>query len=182
MSRRFGRQQKRKMRAEVAKLQRYVDYWETEARELTTMVRTLRTEAATMRNALELTANVLGPNFVGLPVAEMNVSHIDRRFSMFPYERAIDFGVMASNADLAHALTYSVIELDTHKPSVELDRLRAMMHVRLVTPSGEDAYAVNMNHFASVPRGSLVHHLAQEFAALFANRIHQPPQSKRAQR
>ena len=68
MSRRYGRNQKRKARQEIERLERARDYWEDRhGRDTMSLAQTVQEQ----RYALDNVAMALGENFIGLPPREI---------------------------------------------------------------------------------------------------------------
>lgn len=68
MGNRFGRQKKRRMRAEIEQAKRQVDYWVERYDEYTAYLRRRGSENA---DALRTVAEALGVNYLGLPPHEL---------------------------------------------------------------------------------------------------------------
>lgn len=164
MSKRFGRQQKRKMRAEIARLQASMEN-QSQSIEL------LRRSGRSMRDALEVTAAVLGEHFVGLPAQEQCVSRLDQPYKMpdrsYGLPATLD---MSSNIDLSEAVSFSVRRLDVMRADAITD-LQGAVHVRLTTPAGDYGYAVDPMVIHRMPKWALIQHFSGEFARLLADKV-----------
>ena len=133
MSKRFGRNQKRAMRAKMIELERAVELLKLEAE----MVR------SQLRNAnaiIKRTAQVLGDHFVTLPLKTQELTGIPNRFKVSIFEPHLHRYAEINEAVL-DALEY--INMDTHQTFVRIDELRGMVHMRCRSIGGDVAYALS---------------------------------------
>lgn len=123
MSKRFGRNQKRKMRESLAaqekqlnNLQRDLDY--------------SRNQNRMERECLEMTRDLLGDYFPTLMPKTRDVNHLPLEMLASP---GYQMDYMPNNA---YNLTATVHALHGIEYSAEIDKLREMMYIRVYTPNG----------------------------------------------
>lgn len=125
-----------------------------------------------LQHAIDTTAAVLGPHFIGLPPAVVNVGpyELPPMWRLVPHQpvSAASIGqVSARPEDLVMALK----SLPTYCGSAHLDRFRGMLHVVLKNTHGDLAYAIDDNSLAAMPYAVRVEQLAREFACVLSNTI-----------
>ena len=161
MSRRFGRNQKRAMRAKMIELERAVELLKLEAE----MVR------SQLRNAnviIERTAQVLGDHFVTLPLKTQELTGIPNRFKVSIFKPHLHRYAEINEAVL-DALEY--INMDTHQTFVRIDELRGMVHMRCRSIGGDAAYALSDQAYRKLSEAHLVDLISQQIAPEMAKQL-----------
>lgn len=143
MSRRYGRQQKRKAREEIAKLTRQVDYWH-DAYQLN--VPMLESELHKSRSILADITDVLGPAFVGLPPQQVG-RQVQTRFRLFT-----DCG-----PEQMHLVEIAMRTANNEHPQKQIH-----CYVRLA--NGESAYAISESALLKLTEDELVKRIAPDIA------------------
>lgn len=152
MSKRFGRNQKRAMRAKIVDLERQND---VKGRK----INDLHTDLHRANTVVERTAQVLGDHFITLPVQTLEVKDMLRRFQVSIFQPNRHSYV---NEAVLSALEY--IDMDTHQASVHADELRGTIHMRYQSISGDVAYALSDHAWRKLPEGHLTELLKQQIA------------------
>lgn len=123
MSKRFGRNQKRKMRETLAaqekqlnNLQRDLDY--------------SRSQNKMERECLQMTRDLLGEYFPTLMPATRNANHLPLEVMASPGYDMYSYGREAYN------LSTTIDRLHGIEYSAEVNKLREMMYIRVYTPDG----------------------------------------------
>lgn len=152
MSRRYGRNQKRRAREEIARLeQERARLNEAYRRDVPFLERAL----AEKRDALAAVADALGPAFVGLPLNELML----RIFDTADMEHAPDsFPIMPPGGDAR--LTMQVLNIQSSE-----DRVQDMVHVRVRLAGVQSAYALSNASIRRLPGRVLAKNIAEELAA-----------------
>lgn len=161
MSKRFGRNQKRAMRAKMIELERAVELLKLEAE----MVR------SQLRNAnaiIERTAQVLGDHFVTLPLKTQELTGIPNRFRVSIFKPHLHRYAEINEAVL-DALEY--INMDTHQTFVRIDELRGMVHMRCRSIGGDVAYALSDQAYRKLSEAHLVDLISQQIAPEMAKQL-----------
>lgn len=161
MSRRFGRNQKRRMRAELAAAQ------ETGVK-LERTISSIRAAGQDNEYAVKLTADILGQHFVALPPQQMKMSRgIGQLVKLQKMEdpRCLTY---AGAQDFAPQLCSALMELETFDVSAHKNELRDMVHLRVQNQRGEWAYAISRAALENVPHDYLVRKIAHELAIAIA--------------
>ena len=134
MSKRFGKNQKRKLNSEIEALKKQVEYWKKAKADTDRQGRD-------DRETICYVAKIFGQHFAGLePVMEM-VQRIPRTHRIAEVSVS-DFG---SYRDVKFCVDRSlrIIELRPMEVKKTVDQLRKEVHIFLQTPSGEVAYAMS---------------------------------------
>lgn len=145
MSNRFGRNQKRAMKLQIENASAALQM----ERGIT---RTMRQRLDEQASVIRLVADVLGPNFVGLPPEEMRVESGMQEIQVIKRE---SMPVRAYSDDqVMRAVHSSVLRLEMHALSADVDRLRGDIHFRYISRSGQVGYAISRETWASLPESA----------------------------
>lgn len=162
MSRRFGRNQRRKMREQLELLQ---DGYNTCGRILDDRERKIKRQQAAyaeLERVIQLTRRVLGNYFSTLPVQSTPCHHLPddeyARFSLTP--SSPDF---LNDAQALNMMLRSV-ELAVLRGDTTFDALRQQAHIRFVSRAGEVAYAFTAGAFNHCPPEYVIETLSREMA------------------
>ena len=147
MSKRFGRQQKRRLKAQVA-------YLEGE-------LATVRTLGETNRQIVADVAQTLGQHFVCLPPSSMRVTA--NADVVYMHKQIRDLGEALTTppfhaAFVPHAL--HVIKADV----IDVDPIREAVHIRVDYPDGRAGYALSRMALEAIPKRVLFEHIAKNIA------------------
>jgi hypothetical protein len=134
MSKRFGRNQKRKMRATILEQA-------TELRGADRRIKAMAAAQQPMRDALDSVARVLGKHFIALPAAECMVEKLPTHYRVMAASTPTT--TPYSNNDMAMMVSCSIYELEVARMDSDIDLLRRQVHLRLRMPSGELGYALS---------------------------------------
>lgn len=151
MSKRFGRNQRRKMREEIADLKVEVDQCER-----------LLSELAMYRDVANRTAEVLGNYFISLPAETMGVNRIPYYFNFPNPLPAMPVRPWEYPAQMMESLNY--IESTIMAGETTFDNLRGQMHIKFSSNCGQVAYAVSRNAFSNMQTGYAIRAVASGLA------------------
>lgn len=154
MSKRFGRNQKRAMRAQIRAAEKIIEI-------KTQSIKDIRRHLDAANTIIERTSQVLGDHFVTLPVKTREVEEILNRFqvSIFP-DRA---GILRS-VKINQAVDYALFYIDTHQASVRFDELQQTIHMRYSCINGDVAYALSPMAWKKLSHAHLENLIAQQVA------------------
>lgn len=155
MSKRFGRNQRRKMREEIADLKIEVDQCER-------LLSGVRSELAMYRDVANRTAEVLGNYFISLPAETMGVNRIPYYFNFPNPMPAVPVRPWEYPAQMMESLNY--IESTIMAGETTFDNLRGQMHVKFSSNCGQVAYAVSRNAFSNMQTGYAIRAVASGLA------------------
>lgn len=146
MSKRFGRNQRRKLRAEMEVIKTELSRAHERARQ-----DHLRDEA------LELTAQVLGRNFPTLPTQTMRI-----RGEMLPRIPVYRDPMRTTRDNAMYVMeALDLIQLEPIKAQSVIDRLRSQMMLYVEYPGGEVALGLSRGAFTHWPVEQAAHQVAQ---------------------
>ena len=159
MSKRFGRNQKRAMRAQIAGRD---DIIALKDQSLDRIYKDLKQA----NEVMERTAQVLGDHFATLPVQTVEVKEMLDRFrvSIFQPNRC-----SYVNEAVLSALHY--IEMEPYQAGVRADELRGTIHMRYESLSGEVGYALSDHAWRQLSEDHLVELLKQQIAPRMATML-----------
>ena len=152
MSRRYGRNQKRRAREEIAKAKAEAARWEEGYRRDVPMLEQMLAER---REALETVAEVLGPEFIGLPLRELVLGIFDR----YTMDDMPDSFQMQATGDPNMVMRMQVMEV-----SAEDDRMRACTHVRVRLAGSASAIAFSDTALRRTPERVIAREISIELA------------------
>ena len=177
MSKRFGRNQRRALSAQVAELAEKASYEASKADRYIEADRMNRGllghqsgQVENLKQALRDVADALGKNFYGLPAV---VQEIDR---MYPGQRIrmpkplTSAELMPLSSDqLCELVTCAVYELESISATVKRDQIMGDVHVLLETPDGRKAYAVSQSAWQELRRDPK--RMRQQFLPMIADEL-----------
>lgn len=166
MSRRFGRQQKRKMRAQIAELERANVGLQAAYDMNSELTKHLSRNLNEMRETFSNLESVLGPHFIGLPTKVVSVREIHDVYQMQELSRA---PTKAWDGRDQHDLEYKVYALENTMLRAEYRAMLGYMHIRLKGPAGDFAYSTTRQALMRMLKHMLIAQLAREFALAMAN-------------
>ncbi len=158
MSKRFGRNQRRKLRAELAHV------LEQEAK-LSTLMAKLSRDNDELRETINLTERVLGKYFVTLPPKTVDISYAERleylelplpdkpSTVLYPEDRS---GLLMEKI---RAVTTAIMRGDTW-----VDDLMGKIHIKFYSQAGEVRYCFAKDAFRYVPPERVATYIAQNMA------------------
>lgn len=154
MSKRFGRNQRRKLQAQIA-----------EVRDAHSLDRALisyqRESLRRVEQTLERIRQMFGKHFSGLDAVTLPLC----TGKVPPSINVIDLGAR----DLAATLDYNLAKLNYHsltcsQVKLRIDEMTGQRHVRVATAAGEVAYAFSPTAFRGMPQGEIIQILATSMA------------------
>ena len=169
MSKRFGRNQKRRMREEIAEK-------ESLCKTTFELMKLHRDKACENgRRVMELedeiqdAKDVLGANFIGFRLTDETKQHIrgayidsTLQYPVPPGYEALSLNPLQNEQEVMRHVPLNVLAL-----SIDREAYRDMMHIRLhVDGAKRVAYALSGMQLKSMPRGVLLKRLSEEFARL----------------
>lgn len=152
MSRRFGRNQKRAMRAKIAGLE---SLNEQQSRKISD----LRDDINQADTIIERTAQVLGDHFATLPVQTRVVKEMQRSFQVSIFQPNRSYSIQGA---VMHAL--SAMEIDVYQASLHVDELRSMIHLRYASESGQVGYGLSQQAWSRLRDGQIQEMLEKQIA------------------
>lgn len=160
MSRRFGRQQKRKFRTQVAALTTQLL---RDQKELVSLLYRMREN----EDCIALTRKVLGKHFVGLPVNTLDVPEMPEFIRLANLFSNTDFTPL-DGTPKPEAINEALYFLDTYRVELRVDDLMQQVHIRVKsnTPNQVE-YALSRSAFEAVP----VEHLIREISYGLAHEL-----------
>ncbi|WP_343577965.1 hypothetical protein [Pseudomonas sp.] len=163
MSKRFGRNQKRKMRSRIEALDTAI-----------AMDRGLLAHQTRLLNekddALQMVARVLGDYFIGLPVHTQQVDQLMERMRL-PKRIPIRELMFQSNERIEHVVERAVHVLDCFAPEHMVDELRNMQHIRIRSVHGDAAYAISEMAMRNAPPEYMAQMIGREVAEYVVRKI-----------
>ena len=140
MGNRFGRQKKRKMRAEIEQANRRADYWH-DAYQMDVQMHTklIRDQ----RRVLDLVKAVMGEHFIGLDELEMKIDdmHVPK------------YGFINAESD--------TVQIATALITGRSDDMRHMLHVQFEMADARKVYAVSMPALLSLDEKLLARQITE---------------------
>lgn len=169
MSKRFGRQQKRRMREEIERLEARAAWLERDLYHL-------REISRESRRAVELTASILGRYFVGLPVCPIespSLSDLAGRIEMDSGHRYVDPGAFVQDFSGVSPteLTYAIQELTVIGMEAHLNRISGMMHARITFDDHPIGYAIDKKALLSLPPKVACRMISEQVVPLLAQEL-----------
>lgn len=161
MSKRFGRNQRRALQAEVNK---YVTAHEMDRALLGRQRQKIETLTAAMRTV----AGELGEHFFGLPPVQHAVDRIFDTYRL-PKQVPAEALMFIEGAELCALVEHAVYNLSMVASSVERDRITGSVHIMLEAPDGKRFYAVSASAWESLRRDK--RRMAQQFLPMIADEM-----------
>jgi hypothetical protein len=170
MSKRFGRNQKRQMREQIAfhaKTAENLSESLLMAQGLTDHISGKLSEA---NEILGDVAMVLGRNFVGL---KPEVRDIDPQQREYPYRmqppiQPMDFSTLHAD-EVPKLVSFQLYELEHVYPKIVRDRISEAVHIYLQTPDGRKSYAVSGSAWLQMKKDR--RRMLKEFAPMIADEL-----------
>lgn len=170
MSRRFGRNQKRKMRAELAHVLEREEklnkaYWREQA-----LMSDLSKSNDVLRETINLTEKVLGQYFATLPPKTIDVNE-EFEMPRKHWDMTIPPRALSDYLDMSEPLKakFDIIRAAVMRGEAWIDALLGQMHVRFVSPAGDVAYVFTPNVFRNMPPEYAARALAKNMANYLIN-------------
>ncbi|MBT2773798.1 hypothetical protein J7J47_16365 [Halomonas sp. ISL-60] len=155
MGNRFGRNQKRKMRAEIAKL-------ESAYKRESELAKYLRAQGLRDNDTVKRVADVLGEHFAALDPKTVQVDRMIG-YLRLPMAHRTPFS-FDQCSDFCESVEIAISELEANWMELRADRLTGQQFVLLQSPGGDIGYALS----GSAVMQSNADHLAQEVAGAIA--------------
>lgn len=163
MSKRFGRNQKRRMKQEIEGLSALAQ-WRADN------VQELQGRLMEFLGVIKLTADVLGRHFCTLPPQVVQSRRLDRHL-VYRLAKPMEFNMARFEAENPRHLTYSVAdalhELDVYEVEMQTNKLADQVHVRINGPRDECyGYALSAEMKRMYPKNRLIELVSREMATM----------------
>lgn len=166
MSKRFGRNQKRKARQAIDQANAWI------ANKDETIKLLLRTNDIQSK-AIDDTVRVLGRRFFTLPPDEMDLDYrLDR--VRLPVMRELGPYMTARNSDNIAKLSMALHEVEIMRPETVRDELRRAVHFNVRYAGGRWGYAISDQAIRECPEDMLTQMISQELANYIARDLKNP--------
>lgn len=152
MSRRFGRNQKRAMRAKIADLENQNELKERKTEDL-------RNDLRLANTVIERTAQVLGDHFATLPVQTYEVKEMQSRFQVSIFRPNREYHMQRAVMD-----ALNTVDVDVYQASLHVDELRSMIHLRYASESGQVGYGLSQQAWMRLREGQLQEMIEKQIA------------------
>lgn len=162
MSKRFGRNQKRKLKADNAK-------WRKAHMQQVELAQRLRRHGQVNADAVRRTREVLGRHFATLPPEIMRLPGCVPTFTFRSADHIDSWPIWDGAA--AQKLQYMLDTVETHWLTVKADTLAQHQLVYLDAPGGTMGYAVTKTALLGSEPRSLAQHIVKGFADMLEKRI-----------
>ncbi|OAL80703.1 hypothetical protein [Acinetobacter sp. SFA] len=165
MARRFGRNQKRAMRNQIINAEKRVHELDVNQQQLEALIQLKKEKIKELSYIANLTAEILGEYFAGLPVQTMEVKEIQCQYKV-PVRTYCDYADPTSVQPqfLNAALTY----IETYQSSAQWDQLRGMMHLRYRSENGAVGYGLSDMAWCGLSEVQIVELIQREIAPSMA--------------
>jgi len=147
MSRRFGRQQKRKMLNLMKKLE--VD---------NTRLSQRLEDARIMKSCIKSVASILGKHFIALPPETFTYSEIPEFIHIAKMLSPQHFPCLR-NVEQVRLVDRALHYLDVYSAELKVDQLRDYVHVLIRSPNREAGYAMSRSALNHISLGELSNYL-----------------------
>ena len=163
MSKRFGRNQKRRLKREIENLENSLHTHVDSAK-------WMRDRLNVCEDTIRLTAEVLGKHFCTLPPKTIASLGLDNLL-VYRMSKRVEFPTAMYEADnlknLACSVQNAVHELDMYAVEMRTYQVRDMVHVRINGPRDERyAYALSGEMKHRYPKQRLIEQVSRELAEL----------------
>lgn len=163
MSKRFGRNQKRRMKQIIVAQNAAVNKLETERT-------VLRNKLSDYGDTIRLTADVLGRHFCTLPPEVIRTHGLDRSH-LYRMTKPIEFNPSMLNpptmSEVIESTVQAVRELEVYRTELRTDELRDQVHVRIQGPRDECyGYALSAEMKRAYPKEMLIELVSRELATM----------------
>lgn len=152
MSRRFGRNQKRALRAQIRAQEQEIERFKV-------IRESLNARLKHADEVIERTAQVLGDHFVTLPVKTHEVKDLLERFQVSIFQPNRSYAI---NAAVMRAL--EVVDIDVYRASLRVDELRGSIHMRYQSINGDVGYGLSEDAWRKLSEAHLVDMVTKQIA------------------
>jgi hypothetical protein len=149
MGKRYGRQQKRKARAEIERLEQRVSL--------------LRYSGERNRDIVHETARVLGSHFATLDVTVIDQGNPVPEWWQVLQKEGIDFRAPSASAEYCEK-ALSVLRIPSMRIMTDLDSLQRCMHFKLSYAGKAVGYAIEEATLRNMPKDYAVRRIAENIA------------------
>lgn len=170
MSKRFGRNQKRALVAQLAQttsdnelLRRGGEGARSTIRQQQKDLRGLQTNLIIALEALDTVRARLGRYFAGLPPTVLEVEHIPQYVTL-PVPSGLGAADIGRHVAEIVDVASMVERLSTVEGGAWTNDLLAQMHIKFKTPLGDVAYAFNHRTFIDAPKSRVINTIAEHMA------------------
>ena len=172
MAKRFGRNQKRKMRLEIESQNSLLA---KQAREIKELNRNL----SCADNTIKLTAEILGEHFISLPVQNFRVKEIQNLYQYAIKPAHPERYLTSRHLEFCHK---SLVYLETYQAEASIDKLRQLVHMRYFSQCGKVAYGLPKTVWDKLPAETLEKIIRTDIAQEMAHLLVKHGQEKRGLR
>lgn len=169
MSKRFGRNQKRKMVDALTLLQGEVYRFEGAYKMADGLSKRQGELLRLQHESLELVARVLGKHFYGLPAIQHRVDQHQRNYRLPKQIPLEDFMRTTSHEEFSDMVSMAVHQLEAISVRADLDALKDNVHIKMETPDGRVSYAVSGSAWHQLKRDKK--RMEREFYQMIAHEM-----------
>lgn len=152
MSRRFGRNQKRAMRAKIADLECLTELQDKK-------IADLQNDNRLANKVIERTAQVLGDHFATLPVKTFEVKEMLCNFQVSIFRPNREYHIQRAVMD-----ALNTVDVDVYRARLHVDELRSMIHLRYESESGQVGYGLSQQAWSRLREGQIQEMLEKQIA------------------
>ena len=171
MGKRFGRNQKRKLKSEIETLKQQLQGCKFALQSQNKFLKIEKEKSASLEDTVDRVAKVLGQNFIALPAEdriEKYAGVIERTKILLADRSTPDYSYQQL---LPTVVNECVAELELHKAQACFDDLYNMVHMRYHSPEGEVRYSMSRMAWENLSDDALLNILHKEISRSMANVI-----------
>ena len=174
MSKRFGRNQKRKINLQLAAVKSISARIAGNLDRSEEQRRGQRAEIVQLEESIKLTAAILGDAFIGLPPESYDMRVLRERFGnefLIHKQGKAEFHVTSMPVTVAASFVETCLHLPIMDTKVFLDKLVNQVHVRLEFEGKHLTYAVSLDALKGAPKEYIVQRVSKELARSLVDRF-----------
>lgn len=156
MGKRFGRNQKRKMRLQIQEQARLID-------RNNLGISSLGSALQQANETINFTAEILGQHFIGLPVKTVEVKELLQRYE-YAIHQPVSNLLHASCNPVAGFVDAALGYIETHQGVVYADELRHLVHMRYSSRSGAVGYGLSDHAWRNLTEKQLIKLMQEQVA------------------
>lgn len=170
MSRRFGRNQKRAMRAQIAAVEKQNADLQYRNNECKVLMQLKDQRISILRETVDLTAQVLGEYFISLPIKTQEVMEIVDLLRLPAPETRGSYDEPSTQRRW-QAVQQAVLHLELHRTDAHLDELQQCVHLRVHSVSGQVGFGLSDQAWLHTPVEVLQQLIIKEIAPAIAQKL-----------
>lgn len=168
MSKRFGRNQLRKLRQQVAAMASDVQRMDTARQMAEALAAHIGRKNRELEKMFQDTRKVLGNHFCSFPPSEFALDRIPPVL-MLPLATRLDATSIYTTESIVRDIACATQYLDVILTSVEMDKIRAATHVRVTSGYHDQfGYALSREARMMMPKDVMIERLSSELAHIMA--------------